>query len=628
MCDTLCAPGPAGMVFAKNSDRPPGEVQVAWPFGRRASAGCTLRTQYLSIGDTGAHAALLSCPTWLWGAEHGVNEHGVAIGNERVRTTHDAQSAPPALIGMDLVRLGLERARSAAEAVDVMTGLLEACGQGGIADAAHQEAYDSSFLVADPHEAYVLETAGADYAAAPFPGGAAISNRITLGSGWTRASAALEPGDDFGRFRDPGEHTAYADVRLAASRRFLESTPVGGLTPAATAAHLRDHGSGPWGAPGTSGPVVPPPAGIGDDFGGVTVCMHVRDLSVTAASMIAELPSALADGAPLRVYVAAGSPCASIYVPAFPRTANGPPPFVPVELSGEELWYAADALRRRVEADPGALAEVRADPPAGRGRAVGRRRRRTRATRPLGRVGCVVGEPCAACAACLHPLNLVVTAIRCDGKQPVRSYSPKEDVMTYVLSPDDIEVGDAVTGQLEKMWGWYLAGGIIAIIFGFFVISWRHATVYAAIYFASAFFIVGGAFEIVGSVRMARQRWMHLVFGLFWVGAGIVGFVWPHITVFVAAVLIGWSFLVLGIFDIVSSLQHHHLPFWWAYLIRGIVAIALGLLCIRHPTGTLEVVMVMIGILAILFGVVEVIGAFSARHATRYWEAYKKQQVS
>jgi len=68
MCDTLCARGPAGMVFAKNSDRPPGEPQITWPFGRRASAGCSLRTQYLTIGDTGAHAALLSCPTWLWGA--------------------------------------------------------------------------------------------------------------------------------------------------------------------------------------------------------------------------------------------------------------------------------------------------------------------------------------------------------------------------------------------------------------------------------------------------------------------------------------------------------------------------------------------------------------------------------
>src|SRR5580658_3820298 len=261
MCDTLCAPGPRGMVFAKNSDRPPGEVQVAWPFGRRASAGCTLRTQYLRIGDTGAYATLLSCPTWLWGAEHGVNEYGVAIGNERVATTHDAAAAAPALIGMDLVRLGLERARTAAEAVDVLTGLLETIGQGGIADAAHQAAYDSSFLIADPTEAFVLETAGRDYAVAPFASGVAISNRITL--------------QDFDRFRDPTQDTAFADVRLAASRHFLASTASGGLTPAATAAHLRDHGTGPWGAPGTAGPVHLPPTEARADGSGVSVCMHV-----------------------------------------------------------------------------------------------------------------------------------------------------------------------------------------------------------------------------------------------------------------------------------------------------------------------------------------------------------------
>jgi hypothetical protein len=347
------------MLFAKNSDRPPGEVQIAWPFARRTSNGCTLRTQYLSIGDTGAHAAFLSCPTWLWGAEHGVNEYGVAIGNERVTTTHDAASAAPALIGMDLVRLGLERARNAAEAVDVMTGLLEACGQGGIADAVHQEAYDSSFLIVDPSQAFVLETAGSDYAVAPFPGGAAISNRITLGTEWTRASVGLAPGDDFGQFRDPGEDTAYADVRLAASRRFLASTASGGLTPSATAAHLRDHGTGPWGAPGTEGPVHLPPRRLEADRRGVSICMHVRGLSVTAASMIAELPAALADGEPLRAYVAPGSPCASIYVPAFPRTIAGPPPFVPFELSGEDLWDAADALRQLVEADPAALPDLR-----------------------------------------------------------------------------------------------------------------------------------------------------------------------------------------------------------------------------------------------------------------------------
>jgi dipeptidase len=348
------------MVFAKNSDRPPGEPQITWPFGRRSSAGCSLRTQYLTIGDTGAHAALLSCPTWLWGAEHGVNEYAVAIGNERVATTHDASAAAPGLIGMDLVRLGLERARSATEAVDVMTGLLEEFGQGGIADATHGEAYDSSFLVADPRSAFVLDTAGRDWAAAPCTGATAVSNRISLGTDWTRASSGLVLGEDFDRFRDASEPTGYADVRLAASRAFLSTISPGGLTPAATVGHLRDHGEGPWGAPGARGPLTPPPRRVSADFSGVSVCMHVRGLYVTAASMIAELPDAIDDGAPLRAWVAPGSPCASIFVPAFPRSVAGPPPFVPFELSSDQLWEAADAVRRHVEENSAALAEVRA----------------------------------------------------------------------------------------------------------------------------------------------------------------------------------------------------------------------------------------------------------------------------
>jgi hypothetical protein len=195
---------------------------------------------------------------------------------------------------------------------------------------------------------------------APFPRGTAVSNRITIGTGWTHASCGLAPGDDFGRFRDASEPTGYADVRLSASRAFLASTPPGGLTPAATAAHLRDHGTGPWGGPGSRGPVVSPPRRVGPDFGGVSVCMHVRGRYVTAASMIAQLPESVADGAPLRVWVAPGSPCASVYVPAFPRSVAGPPAFVPLELSNEELWQAADAVRRHVEDDPDALAAVRA----------------------------------------------------------------------------------------------------------------------------------------------------------------------------------------------------------------------------------------------------------------------------
>lgn len=365
MCDTLCVLDDRGALFAKNSDRPAAELQVPAVHGPRRP-GRKLRTQYLELDDEGAARALLSRPDWLWGAEHGVNEHGLAIGNEKVDTVSGVAHAPPALIGMDLVRLGLERARSADAAVDVMTSLLERHGQGGVGDRAFDQSYDSSFIVADAASAWVLETAGRSWAAEPVPpgGAAAISNRLSIRTGWTRASADVAPGADFDAWRDSAVDPAYADGRLAASRALLGDDggpgPTreghGPVTPGQLVAHLRDHGTGPWGEPGraadatTGGGVVAPPARIGADGTGITVCMHVAGLMATTASMVARLP---APGAgPLRSWVAVGSPCVSVYVPVLGM------PELPADLT--RLWGLGAALRARVEADGDELAGVRA----------------------------------------------------------------------------------------------------------------------------------------------------------------------------------------------------------------------------------------------------------------------------
>ena len=267
MCDTLCVLGDDATLFAKNSDRPVTEPQVVEAHGRRTGGG-RLHTQYLELPDAGAAATMLSRPTWLWGAEHGVNEHGVAIGNEMVNTVDDPRHAPPALIGMDLVRLGLERAASADEALEVMTTLLERHGQGGVGDAVNDLAYWSSFLVADPHAAWVLETSGRAWAARPVEGGDAISNRLTLRCDWTRASSDVTRGTDLDTWRDPATPTGFAAGRVAASRAFVQRRLRRRRRPASAArsarrraavAHLRDHGTGPWGAPGATGRRAPRP---------------------------------------------------------------------------------------------------------------------------------------------------------------------------------------------------------------------------------------------------------------------------------------------------------------------------------------------------------------------------------
>jgi hypothetical protein len=361
VCDTLFVRTGGSALFGKNSDRPVAEAQVveALP-AREAPAGGKLRTQYLDIDDRAAAAILLARPVWLWGAEHGVNEHGVAVGNEKVHTARDAASETPALLGMDLVRLALERARSAERAVEVITSLIERHGQGGVADETTGEAYFCSYLVADAGGSYIIETSARTWVVKRTEERAAISNRLTVGSDWVASSADVEAGADFDEWRDHDIPTQAADRRLECSRAFLDRVTTARHASARdVVAHLRDHGSGPWGRPGGShrgsaspSPALPSPPADDAGTGGTSVCMHIRGRTATTSSMVVDLEP-VSEGV-VRAYVAIGSPCSSPYVPVFF------PGGVPPELSDEAVWRRLALLRERVESDPRALAAVRA----------------------------------------------------------------------------------------------------------------------------------------------------------------------------------------------------------------------------------------------------------------------------
>jgi secernin len=133
-----------------------------------------------------------------------MNEFGVAIGNEGIWTrvlardiAAAAQGRGPDLgpTGMDLLRLGLERGRTAQQALEVITSLLEThdqFGSGIPTKGAAEGAYHNSFIIADPREAWVLETAGRHWVARRLASGStSISNTPSIGGQWDLASLGL-----------------------------------------------------------------------------------------------------------------------------------------------------------------------------------------------------------------------------------------------------------------------------------------------------------------------------------------------------------------------------------------------------------------------------------------------------
>jgi uncharacterized membrane protein HdeD (DUF308 family) len=197
--------------------------------------------------------------------------------------------------------------------------------------------------------------------------------------------------------------------------------------------------------------------------------------------------------------------------------------------------------------------------------------------------------------------------------------------MRYTLTSDEIAFGDAVTAKIEKVWWLYLLSGLLSVVFGFVVVSYKDATIFALTYFASAFLLAAGLFQFLAGVTVPRHRWAFILQGLLSIIAGVLLFAWPGITIYVVTILIAWSFFLFGFADIIHSMQSRHLPHWWVHLVRGVLLVVIAFLALRHPGGTTSTLILLLGIGSVLFGVVEIFSAFSARHATRHWDALKSQ---
>ena len=361
MCDTLVAVGDAtvdgSVILAKNSDRQPNEAHMLLHMPRtQHPAGGRVQCTYIEIPQVPeTYEVLLSKPFWIWGAEMGANEHGVAIANEAI-FSKEPYHKEGGLIGMDLLRLGLERATTARQALDVIVDLLDTFGQGGNCGFHHPEYYHNAFAIADPQEAWVLQTAGTYWAARQVQSVCTISNGLTITREWDLASPglvehAVERGwckssqdFDFTRCYSDFLFTTFSASRTRQRRSAqLLGAQQGHVTAETMMAALRDHGAG------ASEDHWHPGRGWLMD----TLCVHAgfgptRPTQSTGA-MVAHLR------ADLSTYWLTGTSgtCTSIFKPVYLGGAGlpdlGPQPTGTYDP--HSLWWSHERLHRAVLRD-------------------------------------------------------------------------------------------------------------------------------------------------------------------------------------------------------------------------------------------------------------------------------------
>jgi secernin len=343
MCDTWVALRDATasgqVLLGKNSDRPIFDAQPLIFSPRQTWApGATLKLEYCEVPQVAETYGILgSSPYWCWGYEEGINEYSVVIGNEAIPTKTFRAAAEQyrqngsgtlGLLGMDLLRLALERSRNARQAVEVIGALVEQYGQFGSAVPSKTHdlgGYDGSFLVADPHEAWIVEAIGHRWVSRRISHGtASISNQPTIRGAWDLGSpdvvdyavemgwwpAALESSFDFARaYIDDRVPRQVSHLRLMRSRQLLLEQQ-GQITPHWMKRIARDHYEDSF----LQGPYFD---AADPDFH--SLCMHSSAADFTwgntASSCIAVLPRSEAE---LPVFWwTPGPPCNGCYVPFF-----------------------------------------------------------------------------------------------------------------------------------------------------------------------------------------------------------------------------------------------------------------------------------------------------------------------
>jgi dipeptidase len=279
--------------FAKNSNREPSEAQFI-----ECHDGSVAAAVPDGLPETRSNARLLlSRPAWMWGAEIGINEHGLAMGNEAVFTRLPVPKA--GYTGMDFLRAALAACRTADDALEQMIELTERLTQGGPMGHRNRSfRYNSSFAIADATTAWIFETAGSYWAAKRVRGVATISNALSIE-------------DDFDRVHGGAYELARKRgwVKSAGDFRFASAF-------SAPCAHAS------W--------------------------FPTRHAQQTTSSIIARLdpsgPTVWATGT--------SSPCLSVFKPTpFDPQLLPPRPIADTRFDERELWWAHERLHRACLAD-------------------------------------------------------------------------------------------------------------------------------------------------------------------------------------------------------------------------------------------------------------------------------------
>ena len=115
--------------------------------------------------------------------------------------------------------------------------------------------------------------------------------------------------------------------------------------------------------------------------------------------------------------------------------------------------------------------------------------------------------------------------------------------------------------------------------------------------------------------QLSKYWWVLVLRGVMAIALGVFAFVWPQQTIAALVLVFGAIAVVDGSLAVVASIAGHQLtPYWWVLLLQGLLGVGVGVLTLFNPAITAVALLVYIAIWAIGMGVLQVVAAVRLRH--------------
>jgi uncharacterized membrane protein HdeD (DUF308 family) len=162
--------------------------------------------------------------------------------------------------------------------------------------------------------------------------------------------------------------------------------------------------------------------------------------------------------------------------------------------------------------------------------------------------------------------------------------------------------------RASSKWWMFLLLGVVSAVLGFILMLDLFAAATTLALLVALGLVVTGVGELMTAGRYDSK--LGIVAGVVLIVGGVLAAVWPDITLWVLAVVVGVDFIISGVARIMGALSLR-VEGWGWLLFGGVLSVVIGVLALAWPDATILVLGLLLGIRMLFFGIAEIMFALA-----------------